>query len=163
MAFNEITRNQDSKSNLTAVIERLIILVHEDLNALNELLEKTDPFSLHHNLTHIETKRERCLKLLKVLQSALLSENQWGKENNISSIGIIDNDNEKSKTADEIMFLLRKNQFIKSSELAEYLQTTLLGDGFECSSTIDYDNTQKKELKSIRKLSKIYNTPQKKK
>ncbi len=158
-----MTEKEDSKSksNLTVVIERLISLVHKDLNALNELLKSSDPFSLQHNLTYVESKRERCLKLLKVLQNALLSENQWGNENKISSTAITDNDNEKSNTADDIMFLLRKNHFIEASELANYLQTTL--DGLECSSIIDNDNSQKKELKSIRKLSKIYNTPQKNK
>jgi hypothetical protein len=147
--------SEDSKVNLNSVIRRVIRLIHSDLDDLNELLEKTDVFALTQKQNDVELKRERCTTLLKVLQETLATEANREFVNEGKSGTII---NERSKTADKIMSLLRNRHFIESSELANYLKQTLVSEiETETSSIKTSDVTfKKKEPKSIRKIQKVY-------
>ena len=155
---------QKSKANLVVVIKRLIELVHNDLNDLNQLLKKTDVFSLNHEQNHIQQKRERCLTLLKVLQNALASEIEREHDINVKSMEDGNVVNGRFKRADNIMSLLRKLHFIESSELAQYLKTTLETDIRSDNSTSSSVEAEiRKEPKSIKKLRKVYQTDSNKK
>lgn len=159
---SSFSSNDDSKANLTLVIERLIGLAHEDLDGLNYLLQNSNPFTVTHELKCIETKRDKCLNLLQVLQTALSSEHKWGMDTGDKTQEIINQ--ERLNSADKIMSFLREHNFIESSELAQYLKTTLLSEqdeDNECPNTY-YHHLSKKERKLtrvIRKLHKVYNVP----
>ena len=111
--------SKESNDNLQSVIRRLIELIKNDLRELNQLLQFSDPFTLKQKNDDINSKRERCSTLLKLLQNVLSVEMKIDGE----PAHIITT--EQSKAADKIMTLLKTYRFIEPSELAEYLKSTI--------------------------------------
>ena len=150
---------EDSKQNLSSVINRVIELIHNDLDELNKLLQSSDPFTLKQKQNDVKLKRERCATLLKVLQNTLAAENEWELKNegNTNDTKI----QERSKAADKIMSLLKNRQLIEVSELAIYLERTLsiVGDLEDSSTKVPKIDFRKREPKSIRKIRKVYKAP----
>jgi hypothetical protein len=140
--------------DLSSVIRRLITLVHNNMDDLKRLLEKTDLFSLQQDLNIVHVKRERCLKLLTVLQKALSTEATREIEGNKKSKDMVIF--ERCQTADKIMSMLKNLHFIEASELAEYLQSTL--DQDNGTNNAEKTNTFSKEPRRIKQLRKVYET-----
>ena len=104
--------------------------------------------------------------LLQVLQDAMLSENMFeslkqhtegNDENQLLTM-------KRSKVADKIMYLLRNKSFIESSELAEYLNQTLIRNCADLSNDADTSSDEKnlhepktpREVKAMRDAQKVY-------
>ena len=95
-----------------SVLQRLIDLTSNDLRDLENMLNVKDPWTLVDQTKERTMKRERCLKLLCVLQEAMETENKRGLNSKDSG-----NEDEnkriekeiaiaRSKTSDKIMIML---------------------------------------------------------
>ena len=121
-------RNESINASYSAifrsVLQRLIDLTSNDLRDLEKLLKTRDPWTHGDQSKERTMKRERCLKLLSVLQDAIATENKRGLES------CIEDDNKmlereisiaRSKTSDRIMKLLKDQRLIEVSEFVEYI------------------------------------------
>lgn len=156
-----------SHKTFRSVLQRLIDLTSSDLRDLEKQLNTDDPWTLLGQSRERTLTRERCLKLLSVLQEAMETENRRGLKANDNNgdaedMSRIEKDIaiSRSRTSDKIMRLLKEHRLIEVSEFVGYLnQTTDFSHSSHKLATehVDGGDTNKIKKKAAdKRLQKCY-------
>jgi len=78
MQVSQLNLSNDisAKNNLRSVVLRLIEVVRQDLETLNELISKSDPWVAEKQKNVQKEKRIRCKEMINMMQTVLKAEDK---------------------------------------------------------------------------------------